>query len=393
MKTHSAPLLHLFTLLGVFGLLHLKAQAQLTENHLLGVVPWVDSLTFLKTESKWIRLSDSVDLNTLSSRDKFLFQEKEYVRRYSKHLNASDNLVTEIDIIRHKNMFPSSYVPASSIRIDETGIKSYYTEGNDLFPEGWIGNVVALETSNRQYAEDPNSNKRYHYSSYTPIAQEAYDNSVQTANAFGLLAGKVFQIPDSVFLQEVVNGGGTVYTSKDTIEITMPGLRIFWDLTQMRITIEDFGEETELLSTSTLVFRYHQALGANVLVLEEEVIPGTFDNGDCYEKVRRTIYSEYDTHIPEIQNRALGTSSLERKNTLKLFPNPGSGILNIEMPTASREKAQIVISDLAGSLHLQRQMSEDGGYYRINIASLPSGMYIVTVVQGGQRFSTKFIKQ
>lgn len=70
-----------------------------------------------------------------------------------------------------------------------------------------------------------------------------------------------------------------------------------------------------------------------------------------------------------------------------LFPNPVSGVLNIECMT--NNKGKVKIYDLAGKLLLEQKITLSG---QLDIAAFPSGIYWVEIKNEGQSAVQKVIK-
>ena len=71
----------------------------------------------------------------------------------------------------------------------------------------------------------------------------------------------------------------------------------------------------------------------------------------------------------------------------KVYPNPTNSILNFELPSCS--KSVITITNLSGEI-LQKFDSSDI-YFSINLDSLLSGMYMITIDNGKQIVTKKII--
>lgn len=77
---------------------------------------------------------------------------------------------------------------------------------------------------------------------------------------------------------------------------------------------------------------------------------------------------------------------------LKLYPNPTTDVLNIEL-AADHANGEVLISDLAGRTVHRQNISEQQQQYQINMQHLNSGLYLVRVQVGDQLSLRKLIKQ
>ena len=77
---------------------------------------------------------------------------------------------------------------------------------------------------------------------------------------------------------------------------------------------------------------------------------------------------------------------------VKVFPNPATNVVNI-LGLKNSSKADIIISDVYGSIQLKHQWRIKNNALNIPIASLNSGIYIVTITSQEQKIQTKFYKK
>ncbi len=98
-------------------------------------------------------------------------------------------------------------------------------------------------------------------------------------------------------------------------------------------------------------------------------------------------YGEVEDYSVVAASSNLGTSDLVKNNTIQLYPNPASDVLNI---TKVSDKATYKIYSAAGQL-LNTGSINDG---KINISSLIKGGYVITIDDKGKDvFKSKFIKK
>ncbi len=73
------------------------------------------------------------------------------------------------------------------------------------------------------------------------------------------------------------------------------------------------------------------------------------------------------------------------KVDLKLFPNPSSG--NFKIESNLRGKQQLLIIDLAGNVHLQKEILVDAsGLIAVDLSSAARGLYLVKLGQTTLKF-------
>lgn len=79
----------------------------------------------------------------------------------------------------------------------------------------------------------------------------------------------------------------------------------------------------------------------------------------------------------------------------KVFPNPVTDVLNIELKTTSDEKTTIEITDSSGKRWISSTQTNTDKMTNttFDVSQLPAGMYFLTVTQGDQKVSESFIKE
>ena len=75
-----------------------------------------------------------------------------------------------------------------------------------------------------------------------------------------------------------------------------------------------------------------------------------------------------------------------------LYPNPASGILNIELPDAPIE--EILIMDVQGKCVLRKTVDGISASYQLDVSELSSGLYFaVEESSSGMRYTSRFMKE
>ena len=88
---------------------------------------------------------------------------------------------------------------------------------------------------------------------------------------------------------------------------------------------------------------------------------------------------------------ATSITSPNAKQSLKVWPNPVSGMLHIQLPDAEQDIAQISVCDLLGKIVLQK---ENLNHSELDVSPLPSGMYLLRVrTTDGTGMTAKFVKE
>jgi len=89
-----------------------------------------------------------------------------------------------------------------------------------------------------------------------------------------------------------------------------------------------------------------------------------------------------------LQDTMVSTTEIEEKASIKIYPNPSSGLINIEMEDVPKpyQKMQIRVYDLLG-----KALEQYENTIRIDLSSYPKGMYWVSVLLDEQVVKTEKI--
>jgi len=96
-------------------------------------------------------------------------------------------------------------------------------------------------------------------------------------------------------------------------------------------------------------------------------------------------------HIRTDESATTSTSSTVVEQGIQLFPNPLRNTLNVRLRSPTQAPLLVRIHSLQGQILLQQQFPGGTGEWQINTASLPSGMYVVTLQSQGALVSRKII--
>jgi len=200
---------------------------------------------------------------------------------------------------------------------------------------------------------------------------------------------------------------------------------IDYDLDQIPTTLEDLNSDGNLANDDTdsdgipnfldndddgdmvlTSFEYVFALGRNTTALldtDNDGIPNYLDNDDDGDGVL-TINEDYDHNgnpadddtnsnsIPDYLEFtvALGVKNHDFSNSVSLYPNPASTVLNIENKSGEQIKS-VSIYSITGALVKQTNTAQS--IESISVSELQTGMYFVKMQIGNQVVNSKFIKK
>lgn len=83
-------------------------------------------------------------------------------------------------------------------------------------------------------------------------------------------------------------------------------------------------------------------------------------------------------------------------SSLKIYPNPSSGVFNLAFEIKQKGDISVRITDIAGrEVYKENFTDTNGGYYHhsFDMRDKPDGLYIITVEQGGTQEVIRFVKE
>ena len=86
---------------------------------------------------------------------------------------------------------------------------------------------------------------------------------------------------------------------------------------------------------------------------------------------------------------SLGVQNAQPSYLAKVYPNPAKNVLYVDVTENSVE--QVAIADMAGNVVSTFNASTK--HIEINTSTLPAGMYLLQLTDGGKTATTKFVKQ
>lgn len=110
----------------------------------------------------------------------------------------------------------------------------------------------------------------------------------------------------------------------------------------------------------------------------------------CGKSASGCLASNITGNIPTPTTVVCSTASLNENilNTISVYPNPTSGILNIEN-TNNLNIEKLTVIDVTGKILLEQKNNTS----QIDVQRLPAGMYILEITANGAKQHTKFIKE
>ncbi|MCB0531356.1 MAG: T9SS type A sorting domain-containing protein [Saprospiraceae bacterium] len=132
--------------------------------------------------------------------------------------------------------------------------------------------------------------------------------------------------------------------------------------------------------------------------MKPDIVPASLYS---HTQVFNTAIVYFDDRLPVPTNEVgtivyhtVGLSGAPELYPLAIFPNPTSGVINVELPQAAKPGLLLRIADLAGRVVLETKLETGSTRHTVQAGSLPNGLYYLQVTNGGTVLATtKFIKQ
>ena len=106
-----------------------------------------------------------------------------------------------------------------------------------------------------------------------------------------------------------------------------------------------------------------------------------------------TIMSLYQADYFEVLS-SVGLNSLDQTNLIKLFPNPASNYLNLQLrQLAANAEIKVSLYNVLGQEIKHEQVKYNGQGFGLNLTDLTAGVYVIKVEAQGKVFTRNFVKQ
>ncbi len=117
--------------------------------------------------------------------------------------------------------------------------------------------------------------------------------------------------------------------------------------------------------------------------------------GICMDSYGNIFFSDQTNEVVRvIAYGPLGINSIENNANINIYPNPANQILNLKTEGLKNEGlATLSIMDITGREMLNCKLPIKNGQFSVNISSLTTGMYFISVNTNESQLTQKFIKQ
>lgn len=348
--------------------------------------PFADQLCYSESYVEKVKVTTHLNTSALTLQDKLRFTEKSWQREHVEYIKKGGYPVHEVKYRAWSKIFPKWYRVPDLIRTDETGVRSYFTSDNQYIPGGWSGHTYASTENGFYGTGDGPGGRRFYHENHTTLSAVTYQQNKESVEIFGLLERHRFFYPTKQMLDILTKQGFTILSDKRLIQISSPEIRISWRLDEKCI-VREFFRDHNVVKTITTRYKFFASTGQELKYTETEIIPDFLENGDCIELIAETTFSNYSQDC-SLQTDIRTDEHVMQDSQVKIFPNPASDVLTLLLP-ASEEDWIISICTSSGT---PVYSASAHSIHQIDVSQFLSGVYIATVIQGTQTYTSKFIK-
>ncbi|MBK7231084.1 MAG: T9SS type A sorting domain-containing protein [Saprospiraceae bacterium] len=338
----------------------------------------VKKLSYDQVETVSFAISSGLDLESLHPSD--ILMARNEVTKTSKIINVerSGKLRTESISLYSNGQEKSQFTRPYRTVLDEQGV-SFYTAENVLYFQEQHTEDYEIPTF--ELTEDFITHFGYH-----PILER----------------------PNQEELNSLINSGMAIdFDGQNTLTLIDSNVRAVFDFIN-QYTLEEFYRNGVLHHSIFTKFSPKLENGMAVIVLTIEKSYLTLKNGGLMEKTIQTVFNNYKIDnqavyqtdpFNEMNNRSSDLQSslainqfdsklLSKQESVVLWPNPSTDIINIEIKEPSGELKYRV-------LNLQGQTVATGNFQRkvqISLSDISNGSYILEIINGDIYHFKKFQK-
>lgn len=353
-------------------------------------ITFYDNLCYKTTVYQHLRVNTALNLTTLTNFDKLKFVDRVLMENVHESIDNNGYYNIENTYIGNKNYFPKWYKVPEITLVNNNGTKLFYIEDNQHYEGGWPGHNRTV-TKHGVYFEDPRTGERSLTKAYNTEEAADYAATNTLMNRYGVLYAKTFVFPDANQLQEYIRQGYTVTSTPTLIEVKNDFMEVVWDNVNKTMVIKTFSVLDGMTSKTTFIYEYITKLQEVVLVSVEEIIPGILSNGDCFDDVTLTLFSDYQlcgAAFMEIREKNEQTMMRE----LSLKPNPVENTLHVQLPDFD-QKAKLELLSFEGKILIEQEIIQGRRKIDFDLSDFAAGIYIIRITKGDELFIEKFVKQ
>ena len=122
----------------------------------------------------------------------------------------------------------------------------------------------------------------------------------------------------------------------------------------------------------------------------------TFDNNGvftCWQngvKQDMTFSSVGKIYFTDLSLPTKNSENISQFEVLKIYPNPTTGIINLEFTQNSGKKIEVSVSNLVGA-EVFRKETDNAANYQLDLSNQVSGIYLLKVIVDNRQYISKIV--
>lgn len=185
----------------------------------------------------------------------------------------------------------------------------------------------------------------------------------------------------SSFGNTVNKGGQTIPTASTAFHV----YEVEWSPEKMVFSVDGrvhYTYNPSVKNASTWPFNADQYLILNIAI--QPIIQASF--------TQSSMEIDY-IRVYQLPNTT-GLSEMQRDRQLKIYPNPATDRLTIELPEQASQKLHLRLFNAQGQLLRDEDQNPSGKSSQLDeLGRLPAGLYLVQLEADGQRYFARFVKE
>lgn len=236
-------------------------------------------------------------------------------------------------------------------------------------------------------------------------ADAGVDGDAETLTLTGLNAGQTYYIRVYGWSGEGYEGDFTIQVNESGLPVTLTAFKgelrngkaiLTWETaTEQNNRGFELQRSADGVNFTAIAFVNSKAPGGNsTSALQYYFEDENPFSGNTYYRLKQTDLDLTAVYSNVINLKSPKVNALELRN---VYPNPANKVINVEIAVPASDVVNLIVTDLAGKVIMQKTVSASGGYnnYSLDVSKLTRGNYIIKAVNvvHHQTAVSKFVKQ
>ncbi len=358
-------------------------------------VPQTERVLCYSTTTKEVqKLSSTVNYSEIQTHELLRTKVITYKKAFQVSLDDSDNYITKYRYLYHKNLFPDWHIAPDETIIDNVGTRQVFSTTSTIYEGGWFGSQYEVKRTG-SYTTMDLRNGYPEYTYHTDYSNEETREYLETKSTIlknGLTSPLKFVIPNNEQLTEYQNNGYTVIETNDWIKVFNRDITFTYYITEKKIVYELYNEYTLVYKVEKF-YAWFTEVAQDLIVKEINTQPYVLSTGDCAESISTTLYEDYNFGCDEESMEVRQKEAIDASKSLTVFPNPANDFVNLHLNINFNEtdKVETLVYNQLGSV-VMANTSVGRLLSTLNVESLRSGLYHITVQVNNNFYSSTFTK-